>query len=57
MQEIIRYYPILVLDILYCYSFSDSVDENPHKQEQGQQNHPLCARSLHTCCKGPQILF
>lgn len=46
MQEIIRYYPILVLDILYCYSFSQSMDENPHKQEQGQLNHPLCAQSL-----------
>lgn len=36
MQEIIRYYPVLAGDILYCYS--ESADEKPHKHKQGQQN-------------------
>lgn len=53
MQEIIRYYPILVLDILYCYSLSESVDENPQKREQGQQNRSLCAHSLAYLLQGP----
>lgn len=57
MQEIIRYYPTLVLDILYCSSFSELVDENPHKQEQGQQNHPRCARSLAYLLQGPPNSF
>lgn len=56
MQEIIRYYPSIVLDILYCYSFSESMDENPHKQEPRQQNHPPYVQSLMYLLQGPQFL-
>lgn len=55
MQEIIRYYPSIVLDILYCYSFSESMDENPHKQEPRQQNHPPYVQSLMYLLQGPHF--